>query len=186
MTIIPAGTDVPYRITYLEMQTPPKTPAPDLPDDVRLEVAVTPPVWFFLSLYDAVGRDYEWVDKFQEDPETLRAFVQHPDVEMSVAYRGGWPQGFFQLDWRQPGICDLAYFGLVPQAVGTGIGSTLLKIAVQTGWARAGVTMMTLNTCTLDHPRALGLYEKAGFRAVRTKDCSRILTRPRDTTRFSA
>jgi GNAT superfamily N-acetyltransferase len=71
----------------------------------------------------------------------------------------GWPQGFFLLDWRSAGRCDLAYFGLVPQAVGRGLGSWLLQSAILTGWARDGVEKMTVNTCTLDHPRAL-IYSK--------------------------
>ena len=35
MTITPAGTEVAYTITYLEMTEPPRA-APALPDDVRL------------------------------------------------------------------------------------------------------------------------------------------------------
>jgi hypothetical protein len=42
---------------------------------------------------------------------------------------------------------------------------------------------MTVNTCTLDHPRALDLYRKMGFRPVRTEDHTRILARDRDTSR---
>ena len=186
MSVIPAGTRVPYTVTFLEMGTPPQAAAPPLPGDVRLEVATDPPVWFFLSLYGAVGRDYEWVDKFDDDPDDLRAYLQHPDMQLTTAYRHGWPQGFFLLDWRSPGICDLAYFGLVPEAVGTGIGAKLLAAALQAGWARAGVTRMTLNTCTLDHPRALQVYQKAGFRPIRREEHARVLTRDRDPARFPA
>jgi hypothetical protein len=67
MTVIPAGTEVAFRITYLEM---PINPGSDrsrpCPNGVRLENAETPPVWFFLSMYDAVGRDYEWRDRFEQ------------------------------------------------------------------------------------------------------------------------
>jgi GNAT superfamily N-acetyltransferase len=185
MTITPAGTEVAYTITYLEMTEPLKV-APALPGDVRLECCVQPPVWFFLSLYDAVGRMYEWVDKFAEDPEDLHDFVQHPEVALYVAYRHGWPAGFFQLDWRSPGVCDLAYFGLVPEAIGGGIGGSLLRTAIATGWERAGVRRMTVNTCTLDHPRALELYKRMGFSPVRTEDHTRVLTRDRDTSQFPA
>ncbi|MEL7173881.1 MAG: N-acetyltransferase, partial [Pseudomonadota bacterium] len=38
---------------------------------------------------------------------------------------------------------------------------------VDTGWQRSGVERMTVNTCTLDHPRALGTYQKAGFVPIR-------------------
>lgn len=184
MTIVPAGTRVPYQVTFLEMTEPPHDNTPALPEDVRLEVAEAPPNWFFLSLYDAVGRDYEWVDQHDEDPDDLRAWLHHPEMELTIAYRHGWPQGFFLLDWRAAGICDLVYFGMVPEAVGSGIGARLLRIAIQTGWARAGMTKMTVNTCTLDHPRALSVYQKAGFRPVRVEERSRILTRDRDPSRF--
>jgi hypothetical protein len=50
----------------------------------------------------------------------------------------GWPQGFFMLDWRDAGLCDLAYFGLVPQAIGRGLGWWLLQCAILTGWGRDG------------------------------------------------
>jgi len=186
MSVIPAGTEVPYTVTYLSMDTRPNAAALAMPADVRLEVAQNPPVWFFLSLYGAVGRDYEWVDKFDDDPEDLRAYLQNPDMQLTTACRHGWPQGFFLLDWRLPGICDLAYFGLVPEAVGTGIGAKLLAAAIQAGWARAGVTRMTLNTCTLDHPRALQVYLNAGFRPVHTEEHVRVLTRDRDPARFPA
>jgi hypothetical protein len=54
MTVIPAGTEVAFRITYLEMPKP-RVCRAGMPDGVRLEHAVEPPVWFFLSMYDAVG-----------------------------------------------------------------------------------------------------------------------------------
>jgi len=186
MSILPAGSTVAYTITFLEMATRPGFDLPDLPADLRLERAENPPVWFFLSMYDAVGRDYEWRDRFeqeQDDPDALRGFVEHPEIGMWVAYRNGWPLGFFMLDWSQPGICDLAYFGMVPQAVGGGIGGKLLKTAILTGWARPGTQKMTVNTCTLDHPRALNLYKKMGFSPVRTEDHKRILFRDRDTSK---
>lgn len=186
MNVIPAGAEITYTVTYLEMTNAPCDPAPALPDDVRLEECKGPPAWFFLSLYNAVGWMYEWVDKLAEDRETLRAFVQHPDVTLYVAYRDGWPAGFFLLDGRAAGICDLGYFGLVPEAVGAGLGGPLLRHAIATGWSRAGVEKMTVNTCTLDHPRALDLYKTAGFRPVRTEDHSRTLARDRDPSLFPA
>lgn len=187
MTVIPAGTEVPVTVTYLEMDGPPRDAPPALPADTRLERAENPPVWFFLALYDAVGRDYEWRDRFEQaenDPGALAAFVSDPKVELWTLYRDGWPQGFFQLDFRQQGICDLAYFGMVPQAVGGGLGGTLLRIAVAKGWQRAGVAKMTVNTCTLDHPRALGLYRRMGFDPVDSQERVHTLHRDRDPAGF--
>lgn len=189
MSVIPAGTEIAYRITYLEMAARPGWAAPELPAGVRLERAIRPPVWYFLALYDAVGRDYEWRDRFEQaehDPEALAAFVGDPDVMLWTALADGWPQGFFQLDARLPGTCDLAYFGMVPDAVGKGLGGVLLKTAISTGWSLPGVARMTVNTCTLDHPRALDLYQRMGFVPIGTEDRTRILHRDRDVSRHPA
>ena len=81
------------------------------------------------------------------------------------------------LDWRAGETCELRYFGLVPQAVGRGFGSWMLRTAILTAWAREGVEMLQVNTCTLDHPRALAQYQKHGFAPVRQEHRRRVLTR---------
>lgn len=179
-----AGERVEYTVTYLEMGAPPSHPAPHLPTGggvtSALVAADRPPVWYFLNLYDAVGAEYEWTDQHEVPPGELLAFLHHPDVTLYTLMRAGWPHGFFVLDSRAEGACDLSYFGLVPQALGQGLGSYLLQTAVRMGWDRPGTKRMTVNTCTLDHPRALSLYQKTGFEPVRRETRSRILTRDRD------
>ena len=63
---------------------------------------------------------------------------------------------------------DLAFFGLTLAYVGRRIGPWLLDRAVERAFAR-GTTRLSLNTNTLDHPRALDTYRRAGFRAVRSE-----------------
>ncbi|MCB1346888.1 MAG: hypothetical protein H6900_04715 [Rhodobacter sp.] len=174
-----AGETVDYRVTWLEMDRRPSYgwPAQPIGHDHALIRAEDPPAWWFLALYDAVGRDYAWTDMHAEPTEAVRDWVQHADVALYTLMGKGWPQGFFLLDWRQAGTCDLAYFGLVPEAVGQGLGSFLLKTAILTGWDRPGTHLMTVNTCTLDHPRALAQYQRMGFTPARTEVRSRVLTR---------
>ncbi|WP_158275498.1 GNAT family N-acetyltransferase [Maritimibacter sp. 55A14] len=186
MTLIPAGTEVSYTTTWLEMTERPGFPWPATPvgSPVTLLHATAPPAWYFLSLYDAVGRDYVWDDMFEMEEADLRALLHDADVALWTLFSDGWPHGFFLLDWRKVGICDLAYFGLVPQAVGRGLGRYLLQTAIHTGWDRPGVAKMTVNTCTLDHPRALVNYQKHGFVPVRQAESTRILKRDRDLARI--
>ncbi|MEM6609192.1 MAG: GNAT family N-acetyltransferase [Pseudomonadota bacterium] len=176
--MIPAGTKVPYTITFLEMTEAPEFRAPDLPDGFDLIHAEDAPVWYFLALYRAVGRDWEWQDRLIEPEVDVAKFAEHPKVEIWTLLSKGWPRGFFVLDFRQANVCDLAYFGLVPEAVGRGVGKTLLQRAVTQAW-RTGINRLTVNTCTLDHPRALGLYQTMGFRPVRTEEHYRVLSRAR-------
>ena len=185
MNMIEPGTEVSYTVTWLEMDARPAYPRPPAPAGrpAALLMAQDPPPWFFLALYDAVGRDYAWEDMHAQDEDDLAAWLSHRHTFLYTLMRDGWPHGFFLLDAREQGVCDLGYFGLVPEAVGTGLGRFLLESAVHTGWDLPGIRRMTVNTCTLDHPRALGLYQRAGFLPVRRSEHTRTLTRPLDPSR---
>lgn len=174
-----AGETVEYRVTWLVMTARPGFGWPRLPvgREGMLLKAESAPWWYFLALYDAVGRDYAWTDKHDMPREAMTEWLAHPDVALYTLMAHGWPQGFFMLDASKAGECELAYFGLVPEAVGRGLGSWLLQTAILTGWALPDIERLTVNTCTLDHPRALIQYQRFGFQPVRSEIHSRVLTR---------
>ena len=186
MTIQPAGTELSYTVTWLDMTERPSYAWPALPatHPATLLHAERPPVWYFLSLYDAVGRDYAWEDMHSEPADSLRAWLAKPEVALYTLMMSGWPQGFFLLDASAPETTELSYFGLVPEAVGQGLGRYLLRTAILTAWDRDGLKSLTVNTCTLDHPRALQTYQANGFTPVRREDFTRTLTRDRDLSRI--
>lgn len=186
MTLTPAGTELTYTVTWLEMAARPTYPWPQQPTGTPASLlkADSPPAWFFLGLYDAVGRDYAWEDMYDRTEDDLTRWLHHPDTSLFTLMRSGWPHGFFMLDHRKPGICDIAYFGLVPQAIGRGLGRFLLENAVHTGWQLPGVEKLTVNTNTLDHPRALGTYQRCGFSPVRRSEHTRVLKHPIDSSRI--
>lgn len=177
-----AGDRVEYVKTYLEMRARPTYPRPHVPHGPvsALIAAEAPPPWYFLALYDAVGAGYEWTDRHDDAEEDLRVFLADPGVTLYTFMRAGWPHGFFLLDAREPHVCDIGYFGLAPEAMGRGLGTFLVQTAAHMAWDRPGVQRVTVDTTTLDHPRALPLYQKAGFEPVRRETLSRVLTRDRD------
>jgi GNAT superfamily N-acetyltransferase len=177
-----AGERVDYVVTFLEMDGRPSYPRPHMPAGPvsALIAAEAPPRWYFLDLYDAVGSGYEWTDQHDLPEGEVEAFLADPAVTLYTLMRAGWPHGFFILDSREAGRCDIAYFGLVPQAVGRGLGTFLLQTAVHMAWDRPGATRISVNTNSLDHPRALPLYQRAGFEPVRRETRSRVLTRDRN------
>ena len=176
-----AGDRVEVAVTYLAMTARPGYPRPHLPTGPvsALIGAERPPAWYFLDLYDAVGRDYEWTDQRERPQAEVAAFLHDPDVSLYTFMRDGWPHGFFVLDSRRQGGCDLAYFGLVPEAIGRGLGSFLLQTAVHMAWDRPATGRLTVNTNSLDHPRALPLYQKAGFVPEHRETRLRVLSRDR-------
>ena len=181
-----AGETVEYTVTFLEMNERPGYARPHLFGSApsALIGADSPPNWYFLNLYDAVGRDYEWQDQHQCSTEELSEFVGSPDVHIYTFLRNGWTHGFFVLDARNLPSTDIAYFGLVPEAVGQGLGSWLLQTAIHMAWDIPDTETVTINTCTLDHPRALALYQKHGFKPIAQDTRSRVLTRDWDPSRF--
>ena len=98
-------------------------------------LAKAPPADYFLYLYRAVGAEYEWTDWLARPVAEAEAFVRDPTVSLRTMLLDGWPGGFFMFDTRADGVCDLAYFGLVPQAIGRGLGPWLLAGAQYRGLA---------------------------------------------------
>jgi len=181
MALKQPGETVDYTITFLEMDERPEGGVPPMPygPSLALLAAHEPPVDYFLYLYRAVGAAYEWTDWLNRSRDEQQAFLSDEHVELFTLMVNGWPGGFFVLDTRQRGVCDLSLFGLVPEAVGRGLSPWLLGSAIRIGWDRPDVRKLTVNTNTLDHPRALALYQKMGFVPVRRTEASRVLTLPR-------
>ena len=148
-------------------QRPP--PGPALPDNVTLVRLGQCTVPFYRFLYETVGAEYLWWLRRTLSNAALSAILSEPDVSLHVLYCGGEPAGFFELDRRARPIANISYFGLLPHAVGQGLGSAFLSAAIQAAW-QGGTRAVTVNTCTADHPRALPGYQRAGFQVVRRVD----------------
>lgn len=157
-----AGTEV--IITYLEMKAEPvlHVPVPAIPK-LMLMRAERPSVAFYRYLYDAVGHNYSWTDRKQLSDEALAAIIQDDRVEVWVTYVAGQPAGYFEVDARAaPAHVELEYSGLTPEFHGRGLGKWLLAEAIRACWARKPERVI-VETCTLDGPAALPLYQKLGF-----------------------
>ena len=162
------GTVHEITVTYLEMRSDPRNHTPAPADHIALLRAVEPPVSFYRYLYDAVGRQHVWVDRKRMSDDDLRSVIHDPGVEVYVLYRNGWPAGYSELDFRKFPEVELAYMGLTPEAVGQGLGKFLLTRSIAIAWAREPERVI-VQTCTLDHPAALPLYQKSGFVAYARK-----------------
>ena len=153
-------------VTFLRMDERPADRPRPLPSTTTLVTLAACTVPFYRYLYDTVGGPYLWWLRRSLSDDAIEALLRDPGVTISVLYRGGEPAGFFELDLRQRQSVNLSYFGLMPAAIGAGLGTPLLRAAVEMAF-EAGARAMTVNTCTADHPRALPGYLRAGFRPVR-------------------
>jgi GNAT superfamily N-acetyltransferase len=154
---------IPTVVTFLEMARGPSAlPPPQPKDKIAILRAVHPSVHFYRYLYNTIGAPYYWVDRRKKSDAEIAAMLSDPALELFVLYVDGCPAGMAELDFRDAAVAQLAYFGLMPEYVGRRLGYFFLYQAAKICWAKP-ISKLRVNTCTLDHPRALPLYQRVGF-----------------------
>jgi GNAT superfamily N-acetyltransferase len=155
--------------TYLEMRDPAQLrPARCDNPRIRIEQMRECPASFFRYLYVEVGRNYHWIDRLTWTDEDIVAHLSQPANSLWLMTDEGANAGYFELRQCEDGSAEIAYFGLLPEFIGRGLGKHLLTCAVEQAWAE-GANRVWLHTCTLDDPAAMPNYLKRGFRAFKTE-----------------
>ncbi|HYI43231.1 MAG TPA: GNAT family N-acetyltransferase [Sphingomicrobium sp.] len=142
------------------MRERPAAPIPRSP--LTLRRIERPGVAEYRALFRLVGARWLWFSRLIMPDARLTAIIHHPAVKVFAVEEDGKPVGMIELDFRQSGECELAFIGLVPELAGRGHGRLLLAETLARAW-RNGVKRVHVHTCTLDHPAALGAYQRAGF-----------------------
>ena len=163
---------MPVKTTYLEMRQEPfgVNLLPPLKDCLVMQ-AKSPTVAFYKFLYSSVGKDLVWVNRLIMPEDELRQILNNPIAsEIYVLYVEGVPAGYAELDRAKSGEreIELAYFGLMPEFIGKGLGKYLLNWIIKKAW-EYNPERLWLHTCELDHPAALPNYLKAGFKIYHTE-----------------
>jgi GNAT superfamily N-acetyltransferase len=150
--------------TYLQMGAREELRPAHLADErVGIERAIDCPASFFRYLYAEVGRPYHWTDRLGWTDDDLRARLNDPRVSLWVMRVEGSPAGYFELERHEDGSVEIAYFGLLGEFIGRGLGKHLLTVAAESAWAE-GANRVWLHTCTLDGPAAMPNYLNRGFK----------------------
>jgi len=132
-------------------------------DDLELRQAKPPCPQLNRFFYTAVGAEWRWVDRFPWTLDQWQQYATRPNLETWVLYVSGTPAGYFELDGEPRSDIEIAYFGLIPQFIGQGLGAYLLTEATRRAWAKKA-TRVWVHTSSLDHPNALPNYRARGFR----------------------
>jgi GNAT superfamily N-acetyltransferase len=150
-------------VTYLEMRAAPAgLPGPPPGPGARIGRIEQPSVAAYRFLYDGVGEPWLWHERRTLGADQLAALLQDPRIEFLVLSQDHRIAGFAELDRRKAPDVRLAYFGLLPAYIGRGLGPWLLAHAAHHAWT-GNTRRLLVNTCTFDHPAALGLYQRMGF-----------------------
>ncbi len=150
-------------VTCLEMMNNPLVGPQALPAGFSLRRFGPGDLDLFRDLFRKVGEDLMWFSRAIMSDEKLAAILGHTDVESYALYKVDTAIGILELDFREMPHCELAFFGLVPDAVGLGAGRSLMNMAIAKAWAKP-INRLWVHTCNFDHPNALRFYQRSGFK----------------------
>lgn len=164
-------------VTHLELVRRPDRRRFELPRGFAIQREPEIDIGEYRDLYRRIGDPWLWFERKKLDDRELRAIVHDPRVDIRVLRdERGVGVGLAELDLRSPPDAELAYFGLVPELIGRGVGRAFFDAVVETAWD-AGIARFWLHTCTLDHPRVLEFYRRAGLEPFKTEQ--QIVVDPR-------
>lgn len=159
--------ETPATVNYLESRIRPK-PIKQIRQESKFEKYPQPiSIETYRKLYFGVGEKWHWLDRMVMPDEELASLINAPNNEIFLFSINGMTAGFAEFV-KEEKFTEIAYFGLLPDFVGKGWGHYFLQLVIQQAWSYQP-EWIQLNTCSLDHPNALGVYQKAGFNIVRTE-----------------
>ena len=151
-------------IYYLEMTSQRDLrPSSRSHPEAIIQRAEVPIPEFNRFLYSAVGGEWHWHERLSWNYERWMEWLDREEQETWVAYVRGTPAGYVELERQPTGSVEIAYFGLLPQFIGQGLGGQLLSHGIQRAWD-IGARRVWVHTCSLDHPSALRNYQARGLR----------------------
>jgi GNAT superfamily N-acetyltransferase len=156
----------PLITTYLEMRSPDQLRPKRA--DVRFQICEKKDRdWRFnRDLYFRVGEQWEWSDKRPWTDKQWQEYAMAPELSVFAGYYVDVLAGYYELRRDTGGGVEIAYFGMLPEFIGRGLGGVLLTSAIEEAWAcRHGVVPIRVwvHTCNRDHPQALANYQARGM-----------------------
>lgn len=155
--------DIEVTRTYLQIERPEYLLSARISDSsIQIDCVAECPASFYRYLYREVGRFYHWTDRLGWTDEEIRVHLARREITLWVMYSAGSPAGYFELECHDDDSIEIAYFGLMQEYLGRGLGKHLLSAAAEQAW-RDGANRVWLHTCTLDDAAAMPNYLKRGF-----------------------
>ena len=125
---VPAGR-IAMVVTHLEMRAPPRLKPAAGYIGLSLRPVTDPTPQWYRGVYRRVGEAWLWFSRLKLDDDALAAIITDADVEVYALQHEGQDVGLLELDFREAKSCELAFFGVIPEMIGTGAGRFLMTAA---------------------------------------------------------
>lgn len=151
-------------VTYLEMRAPfPTVGRQASPEGCSLQALTGADAARFAALYRRVGDPWLWAGHLDKPTAQLADYLGDPARTTLALVGPPGDIGLLELQFAGTASAEIVYFGLVPDAVGMGLGTWLMQEAIGLAQARA-VQRLWVHTCNFDHPSAVRFYQGMGFK----------------------
>ena len=147
-------------------------PNANLPHQSYIHFIEKPDIGLFRFLYHEVGHPWRWYEQHELSDETIERRLHADDSQFYLLY----PQAKMARIERQDimGFCEFScchsispnvfLYGLCAPYQGKGLGRRFLYQLLAQQFLDDKVDSITIDTCTLDHPSALPIYQSLGFK----------------------
>jgi GNAT superfamily N-acetyltransferase len=149
-------------VTCLEMRSKPQQETLPLPEGITLAPLVNVDLVAYRALFRKIGAKWLWFSRLYMADDKLTSILNDPNVEAWVIRDGAEDIGMLELDFSEPGQCELVFLGLVEGTTGKGLGRAIMSRATERAFAKP-IERFWVHTCTFDHPSALNFYIRSGF-----------------------
>ncbi len=162
-------------IYHLEMQYPHQLKYSSEFDTMRenaeMVLADREDFQFNKEMYSKVGGDYGWKNRLIYTDDEWAAVAKDPLRRTYKFMYGKILVGYAELVYYNDRHTYIAYFGLLPEFHGRGLGSLFLTLTIEKAWENY-TQLVTVNTCSLDSVAALPNYLARGFKMYRVEKAS--------------
>ena len=153
-------------VTWLEMHAPFAQPPLCGRNDLSLQPLRDRDIARYLGIFRVLGERWLWDSRLRMDRDALAQVLEDPGVAAFALLHHGGDAGLLEMDFREAGCAEIAYFGVFDAWIGTGAGQWLMQAALALATTR-NVPRLWVHTCNFDHPGAFAFYCRSGFTPYR-------------------
>ena len=156
-------------VYHLEMCDPKALRPKTAPVGFKVSMVMPPTAALNRRMYQSVGREWDWTERSRWSEDAWQRYVWRANLETWIGRLDGQIAGYFELESQDAGNVEIAYFGLLPDFIGRGLGGPLLTAAVGRAWQMPQTRRLWVHTCSRDHPHALDNYRGRGLKVFKTE-----------------
>ena len=119
--------------------------------------------------YKQIGKKYNWIDRLVWTDKNWIDYISNKNLLTFVLKQKNDLAGFFEIIIHNSNEVEIAYFGLLEEYFGKGLGGYLLTDALRKSFYVNGIKRVWCHTCSYDHKHGIKNYLSRGMCIFKTE-----------------